>query len=107
MLWKVNMKVLNVIQTGRGGEEIGITTSSVVTYRIGQSEDSRQNEMPWGGSCSIQRSHSSEGGLQCSLPRGYGKVAVGRKVKRRKRSSSLHHQLQVRKMLVEYPQARE
>ena len=48
MLWKVNMKVLNVIRTGRGGEEIGITTSLVVTYRIGQSEDSRQNEMPWG-----------------------------------------------------------
>lgn len=48
MLWKVNMKVLNVIQTGKGSKEIGITSCSVVTYRTGQSEDSRQNEMPWG-----------------------------------------------------------
>lgn len=61
----------------------------------------------WRGGCSIQSSHSSEGGLQCSLPRGYGEAAVGRKGKRRKRSSSLHHQLQVRKVMVKYPQARE
>ena len=63
----------------------------------------------WGGGCSIPSSHNSEGGLQCSLPRGYGEVAVVRKVKRRngRKNSSLHHQLQVRKMLVKYPQARE